>query len=553
MKNINLNLISDFLNEHAFSNLDKDLPVGGKQKFYENLDGILSQSFEQTLSEASLLESSYLEGQLNLDKTFSPPPQTGIICQTETKNLQDSSFIDSDKNDPELNFTSTAALLGFVQIGENKSVVEEHYFSDENVLLYTSADEWDKNDVQEIAPKNFNAVDLMSPLPSLSTIGDFKFVFREFIRQNSYGSDQATTSSRSVFDALHDNKSFLISVKKPNNVNVPSNLWLIDAPQPKIETDFETGNQLAKATRKEIIPVQLNNKFSTRNIQQIYFKSSTSKTAINSLIGISNYGFPAVDFIFPAHNTADVSTPVLKSLGVASKDVVFIATNSGSALNIKVNANIDLEYDIHSEKSVKHEIIEETVKHDLKPDRQLEMKNQNTNSGLVTNGSARETNEIEMPQNENRAQQSEKTQQLRLEILSRNWETKFFSQVLRASKNGIEKLDLVVHPKKLGAISINIVTNGDIVKVKLFSENATVASALHANEFKLETFLAEHGMKLASFSSSFESNSKDRREHLFERSIKAGVLKKKKMDKLADDEPITGRIQSHNGDFDYLV
>lgn len=74
MKNINLNLISDFLNEHAFSKLDKDLPDGGKQKFYENLDGILSQSFEQTLSEASLLESSYLEGQLNLDKTFSPPP-----------------------------------------------------------------------------------------------------------------------------------------------------------------------------------------------------------------------------------------------------------------------------------------------------------------------------------------------------------------------------------------------------------------------------------------------------------------------------------------------
>lgn len=134
-----------------------------------------------------------------------------------------------------------------------------------------------KNEVQKIAPKNFNAVDLMSPLPSLSTIGDFEFAFREFIRQNSYGSDQATTSSQSVFDALHDNKSFLISVKKPNNVNVPSNLWLIDAPQPKIETNFETGNQLAKATRKEIIPVQLNNKFSTRNIQQIYFKSSTSK------------------------------------------------------------------------------------------------------------------------------------------------------------------------------------------------------------------------------------------------------------------------------------
>ena len=249
----------------------------------------------------------------------------------------------------------------------------------------------------------------------------------------------------------------------------------------------------------------------------------------------------------------DVYTPVLKSLGVASEDVVFFATNSGGARNMKVNANIDLEYDIHSEKSVKHEIIEETAKHDLKSDRQLEMKNQNTNSGLVTNGSTKETNEIEMPQNENRAQQSEKTQQLRLEILSRNWETKFFSQVLRASKNGIEKLDLVVHPKKLGAISINIVTNGDIVKVKLFSENATVASALHSNEIKLETFLAEHGMKLASFSSSFESNSKDRREHLFERSIKAGVLKKKKMDKLADDEPITGRIQSHSGDFDYIV
>ena len=200
----------------------------------------MSQSFEQTLSEASLLESSYLEGQLNLDKTFLPSPQIDIICQTETKNLQDSSFLDSEKNDPELNFTSTAALLGFVQISENKCVPEEHYFSDENVLLYTSADEWDKNDVQEIAPKNFNAVDLMSPLPSLSTIGDFEFAFREFIRQNSYGSDQATTSSQSVFDALHDNKSFLISVKKPNNVKFPSNLWLIDAPQPKIETDFET-------------------------------------------------------------------------------------------------------------------------------------------------------------------------------------------------------------------------------------------------------------------------------------------------------------------------
>ena len=52
MKNINLNLISDFLNEHAFSKLDKDLPDGGKQKFYENLDGILSQSFEQPLSAA---------------------------------------------------------------------------------------------------------------------------------------------------------------------------------------------------------------------------------------------------------------------------------------------------------------------------------------------------------------------------------------------------------------------------------------------------------------------------------------------------------------------
>ena len=194
-----------------------------------------------------------MEGQLNLDKTFSPPPQTGIICQTETKNLQDSSFIDSDKNDPELNFTSTAALLGFVQISENKCVPEEHYFSDENVLLHTFAHEWDKNDVQEIAPKNFNAVDLMSPLPSLSTIGDFEFAFREFIRQNSYVSDQATTSSHSVFDALHDNKSFLIFLEIPINVKFPSNLSLLDAPQPKIETNFETGNQLAKATRKEII------------------------------------------------------------------------------------------------------------------------------------------------------------------------------------------------------------------------------------------------------------------------------------------------------------
>ena len=143
----------------------------------------------------------------------------------------------------------------------------------------------------------------------------------------------------------------------------------------------------------------------------------------------------------------------------------------------------------------------------------------------------------------------------KLDMSLSNWMKVLNSQISKGALENITKLEFAINPKKLGRISVSLQMDAGNVNVSILSSNGHVANILQTSEGKLETFLSDHGMKLASYNVNSDQNGRERRDREPTNGRKGGMVEGDGPEATSD---LTNEIKSnvtntHNGDYDYLV
>lgn len=144
---------------------------------------------------------------------------------------------------------------------------------------------------------------------------------------------------------------------------------------------------------------------------------------------------------------------------------------------------------------------------------------------------------------------------IRVDVLKKTWEQQVVSKLVSGIKENDTSIDLILQPKKLGEVSVQIVRDANNVSIKLTTENQNVANLFKATEIQLETLLFQNGMKLAGFTVGYDNQGRDNRNSQQSNNSKNGILLKKKSEKSDQNDSMTESIalSRHVGDYDYLV
>ena len=144
---------------------------------------------------------------------------------------------------------------------------------------------------------------------------------------------------------------------------------------------------------------------------------------------------------------------------------------------------------------------------------------------------------------------------IRVDVLKKSWEQQFVSKLVSGIKANASSIDLILQPKKLGEVSVQIVRDANNVSIKLTSESQTVANLFKATEIQLETLLSQNGIKLAGFTVGYDNQGRDNRNSQQSNNTKNGILLKKKSEKSVEYDSKTESValSRHVGDYDYLV
>jgi hypothetical protein len=144
---------------------------------------------------------------------------------------------------------------------------------------------------------------------------------------------------------------------------------------------------------------------------------------------------------------------------------------------------------------------------------------------------------------------------IRVDVLKKTWEQQVVSKLVSGIKNNATSIDLILQPKKLGEVSVQIVRDANNVSIKLTSESQNVANLFKATEIQLETLLSQNGMKLAGFTVGYDNQGRDNRNSQQSNNTKNGILLKKKSEKSVQNGSKTESValSRHVGDYDYLV
>jgi flagellar hook-length control protein FliK len=151
---------------------------------------------------------------------------------------------------------------------------------------------------------------------------------------------------------------------------------------------------------------------------------------------------------------------------------------------------------------------------------------------------------------------STKGKVIRVDVLKKTWEHQVVSKLVSGIKDNASSIDLILHPKKLGEVSVQIFSDENNVNIKLTSESQSVANLFKTTENQLETLLSQNGMKLAGFTVGYDSQGRDsNRNSPQSNNSKNSILSKKKSEKLVQKDLKTESIamNRHVGDYDYLV
>jgi len=144
---------------------------------------------------------------------------------------------------------------------------------------------------------------------------------------------------------------------------------------------------------------------------------------------------------------------------------------------------------------------------------------------------------------------------IRVDVLKKTWEQQVVSKLVSGIKDNATSIDLILQPKKLGEVSVQIVRDANNVSIKLTSESQNVANLFKATEIQLETLLSQNGMKLAGFTVGYDNQGRDNRNSQQSNNTKNGILLKKKSEKSVEYDSKTESValSRHVGDYDYLV
>lgn len=144
---------------------------------------------------------------------------------------------------------------------------------------------------------------------------------------------------------------------------------------------------------------------------------------------------------------------------------------------------------------------------------------------------------------------------IRVDMLKKTWEQQIVSKLVSGIKENAPSIDLILQPKKLGEVSVQIVRDANNVSIKLTSESENIANLFKATEIQLETLLAQNGMKLAGFTVRYDNQGRDNRNSQQSNNSKNGMLLKKKSEKSVQNDLKTESVATrrHVGDYDYLV
>jgi len=144
---------------------------------------------------------------------------------------------------------------------------------------------------------------------------------------------------------------------------------------------------------------------------------------------------------------------------------------------------------------------------------------------------------------------------IRVDMLKKTWEQQIVSKLVSGIKENAPSIDLILQPKKLGEVSVQIVRDANNVSIKLTSESENIANLFKATEIQLETLLAQNGMKLAGFTVRYDNQGRDNRNSQQSSNSKNGMLLKKKSEKSVQNDLKTESVATrrHVGDYDYLV
>jgi len=147
------------------------------------------------------------------------------------------------------------------------------------------------------------------------------------------------------------------------------------------------------------------------------------------------------------------------------------------------------------------------------------------------------------------------SQVIRVDMLKKTWEQQIVSKLVSGIKENAPSIDLILQPKKLGEVSVQIVRDANNVSIKLTSESENIANLFKATEIQLETLLAQNGMKLAGFTVRYDNQGRDNRNSQQSNNSKNGMLLKKKSEKSVQNDLKTESVATrrHVGDYDYLV
>jgi len=144
---------------------------------------------------------------------------------------------------------------------------------------------------------------------------------------------------------------------------------------------------------------------------------------------------------------------------------------------------------------------------------------------------------------------------IRVDMLKKTWEQQIVSKLVSGIKENAPSIDLILQPKKLGEVSVQIVRDANNVSIKLTSESENIANLFKATEIQIETLLAQNGMKLAGFTVRYDNQGRDNRNSQQSNNSKNGMLLKKKSEKSVQNDLKTESVATrrHVGDYDYLV
>ena len=144
---------------------------------------------------------------------------------------------------------------------------------------------------------------------------------------------------------------------------------------------------------------------------------------------------------------------------------------------------------------------------------------------------------------------------IRVDVLKKTWEQQVVSKLVSGIKENDTSIDLILQPKKLGEVSVQIVRDANNVSIKLTTESQNVANLFKATEIQLETLLSQNGMKLAGFTVGYDNHGRDNRNSQQSNNSKNGILLRKKSEKSVQNDSKTESValSRHVGDYDYLV